>query len=345
MAARPDLNNGFTALRLLAAYSVILTHSYVVLGLKDDWLQARGFPQFSEIGVAVFFALSGFLVCHSLRRNPDPLIFLRNRALRIFPGLAVLTLVTVFVVMPFVAHGWNPEWFQYFDTLTIYRASYYMPWVFSSNPTEVVNGSLWTLALEVTCYLMLLGVSWSGALNWKGTLLVFGAFASMLFGNMLDLKTEFMGFSTFQLVRVGIFFWGGAVLATVTLPKSWALWSTVLLAVVVPYFLVDQTYDWHYRQAAYYILLPFVVNFAAVRATKLAFLNRFDFSYGIYIYAFLVQQILVARYGTAMHPITLSAITIVITTPIAAASWHLVEKPALALKDRFRRSEMITELA
>lgn len=345
MAARPDLNNGFTALRLLAAYSVILTHSYVVLGLKDDWLQAHGFPQFSEIGVATFFALSGFLISHSLQRNPTPMAFLRNRALRIFPGLIVLMVVTVFIVAPLTTSVWREDWLEYFWNLSLYAPHARMAEVFASNPSTVVNGSLWTLALEVVCYLMLLGVSWAGALNWKGTLLVFSAFAAMLFGNMLQLSNYFLGFDTFQLVRVGLFFWGGALLATITLPRNW-LWLVGVLAVVIaPYLVLDRGFDWHYREVGYYLLLPFAVNFAAVHSTKLAFLNRFDFSYGIYIYAFLVQQVLVARYGTAMHPITLSAITIVITTPIAAASWYLVEKPALALKDRFRRSEMVTELA
>lgn len=336
MTERLDSNNGYTALRLAAAFSVILTHSYVLLGLKEDWLAARGFPQFSEIGVAAFFALSGFLVCRSLQRNPAPFIYLRNRALRLLPGLAVLMLVTVFVVAPLLTHEWHADWLSYFCNLSLFKATPYLSGVFAENPVQVVNGSLWTLPLEVVCYLMLLGLSWSGALNWRGTLLVFATFGAMLFGGMLQASNYFMGFDTFQLVRVGLFFWGGAFLATVNLPRSWLLWSCTVIAAALPYFLLDRTYDWHYREVAYYLLLPFIVNFVAIRLSALSFLDRFDFSYGIYIYAFVVQQVIVARYGAGMHPVTLSALSVAATTPIAAASWFLVERPALALKNRRR---------
>ncbi|AJY13321.1 acyltransferase [Burkholderia dolosa] len=327
-----NTRNAFTALRLLAAYAVIVTHSYVVLGLPHDWLQIHGFPQFSELGVSTFFAISGYLVCQSLQRNANPLAYLRNRALRIFPGLLVLLLLTVFVAGPIMTRTWFPGWLDYLANLTLFWPVPTLPHFFASNPVPVVNGSLWTLALEVLCYLMLLGVSWAGALNWRGTLLMLAAFYAAFMGNMLWADGTMFGVSTFQLARLGVFFWGGAFLATVTLPRSWVLWAVCVLLALLPFYVFAASADWKIKAYAFNLLLPFIVIFAAERLPKLAFLNRFDISYGVYIYAFLVQQMLVWWFGTGVAPTTLSLLTVAMVTPIATASWFFVEKPALSLK-------------
>ncbi|WP_236597953.1 MULTISPECIES: acyltransferase [Burkholderia] len=322
-------------MRLLAAYAVILTHSYVVLGLPHDWLERHGFPQFSEFGVNAFFAISGYLVCKSLQRNPHPLVYLRNRALRIFPGLAVLLLLTIFVAGPLMTHTWFPDWLTYLTNLSLFRLVPTLPHFFTTNPVDVINGSLWTLSLEVTCYLLLLGVSWAGALNWRGVLLMLVGFYAALMGDMLWAEGTMLGVKTFQLARLGVFFWGGAFLATVALPRSWILWVASVLLALLPYYLFASIPDWKLRAYALTLLLPFIVIFAAERLPKLAFLNRFDVSYGVYIYGFLVQQMLVWHFGTGMDPIVLSLLSIAIVTPIAMASWFLIEKPALTLKNGF----------
>ncbi|MDN7426254.1 acyltransferase [Burkholderia sp. AU45388] len=331
----PNNQNAFTALRLLSAYAVIITHSYVVLGLPHDWLEAHGFPQFSEFGVSSFFAVSGYLVCKSLQRNSNPFVYLRNRALRIFPGLFVLVLLTIFVVGPIMTHGWSAGWLKYLTNLSLYRLVPTLHQFFVTNPVAVINGSLWTLSLEVTCYLMLLGISWAGALNWKGLLLMLIGCYVALMGDLLWQGNYLIGMNTFQLSRLGVFFWGGAFLATVTLPRSWILWAASVLLVLLPFYLFAASPNWKIRAYAFNLLLPFVVIFAVERLPRLAFLNRFDISYGVYIYAFLVQQILVWHFGIGIGPTKLSLFTAAIVTPLAAASWFLVEKPALALKSGF----------
>ncbi|MGU7812926.1 acyltransferase family protein [Burkholderia sp. AW49-1] len=331
----PNSQNAFTAMRLLAAYAVIVSHSNVVLGLPHDWLESHGLPQFSEFGVSTFFAISGYLVCKSLQRNSNPIIYLRNRALRIFPGLLVLLLLTIFIAGPIMTRTWFPEWLDYLTNLSLYWVVPTLPHFFPTNPIPAVNGSLWTLPLEVTCYLMLLGVSWAGALNWKGLLLILvGCFFALMGGILWDRGTV-LDVNTFQLARLGVFFWGGAFLATIRMPRSWAVWAVAVVIALLPFYLFPPGPDWKIREFEYYLLLPFIVIFAAERLPKLAFLNRFDISYGVYIYAFLVQQMMVWHFGIGIRPITLSIITILIVTPIATASWFIVEKPALALKNGF----------
>ncbi|WP_175975589.1 acyltransferase [Burkholderia sp. BCC1047] len=331
----PNSQNAFTALRLLAAYAVIITHSYVVLGRPHDWLERHGFPQCSEFGVSAFFAISGYLVCKSLQRTPHPLMYLRNRALRIFPGLAALLLLTIFVAGPIMAHTWHPGWLAYLTNLSLFRPVPVLPHFFSTNPVSVINGSLWTLTHEVACYLLLLGVSWAGALNWRGMLLMLIGWYAAFMGNILWTDGVMLGVDTFQLARLGVFFWGGAFLATVALPRSWVLWAASVLLALLPFYVFAASPDWKIKAYAFNLLLPFIVIFAAERLPKLAFLNRFDISYGVYIYAFLIQQMLVWHFGTGMNPTALSLLTVLIVTPIATASWFIIEKPALALKNGF----------
>src|SRR5438132_14206383 len=101
-----DRQNNFDALRLVAAASVVFSHSFLVTeGTQDhEWLILLTGNQsiLGLAGVFVFFAISGFLVTQSFEQTGDALRFLAKRALRIFPGLFVATLVSAFVLGPLV---------------------------------------------------------------------------------------------------------------------------------------------------------------------------------------------------------------------------------------------------
>src|SRR6516164_4625964 len=102
--------NNFDALRLVAAVSVVFSHSFLIAeGAQDhEWLIRLTGNQsiLGLVGVFVFFAISGFLVTQSFEETHDPLRFLAKRALRIFPGLFVATLLSAFVLAPVVTTLW-----------------------------------------------------------------------------------------------------------------------------------------------------------------------------------------------------------------------------------------------
>ena len=56
-----------------------------------------------------------------------------------------------------------------------------------------------------------------------------------------------------------------------------------------------------------------------------------DMSYGVYIYSFPLQQILIAILPN-ITPVQLMCLTMVSVLPIAYVSWRYIEKPALSLK-------------
>jgi len=96
--------NNFDALRLVAAASVVFSHSFLIAdGTQDHepliWLTGNQ-SILGLVGVFVFFAISGFLVTQSFEETGDAWRFLAKRALRIFPGLFVATSLSAFVLAP-----------------------------------------------------------------------------------------------------------------------------------------------------------------------------------------------------------------------------------------------------
>lgn len=152
---------GFDYLRVLLALSVILWRSVVVCyGPEVEsraWLSpSRPFVYFI---IPSFFALSGFLVAGSLLRN-DLSSFVLLRAIRIYPALTVEVLLSAFLIgaifttFPLSAYFTDPEFFRYLLNVTGW-IHYLLPGVFQDHPVDRVNIQLWTVPLELDCYILL----------------------------------------------------------------------------------------------------------------------------------------------------------------------------------------------
>jgi peptidoglycan/LPS O-acetylase OafA/YrhL len=335
--------NGFTSLRLLAALLVLVTHSYVLAAAAPDPVaRLTGLLPASTLGVDMFFAISGFLICASLKRQPTFSKFLQHRMLRILPALAVTCLITVFVVGPLLTasdHYWSDQGtYAYLWNATIYVWRPYLPGVFTQNLTPVVNGSLWTLAMEATCYLILLLFAWCGALNARSlAVLIISTYLMHLF-NVFPKGLIFFGYNggleLYHLNRFLLLFAGGAFISVIGRP--WAIAWPVTVAsgtLVTAGFALGQL-DWRYFPPLYLLAWPWFIVSLAYRLKRLSPLDRFDVSYGIYLYSFLVQQILFDLSYQTLGPKMLTALTLPLTLLLAAASWFWIEKPALSWKER-----------
>src|SRR5215470_11587031 len=163
--------NNFDALRLFAAISVIFSHSFLIAeGTQNrEWLILLTGNQciLGLTGVFIFFAISGFLVTQSFEQTPNRLHFLAKRALRIFPGLLIATLLSAFVLgplvttLPLASYLSRAEPYQYVIGNTLLDQTVHeLPGVsFVDNPVGLeINGSLWTLRLEFAMYLMVLAL-------------------------------------------------------------------------------------------------------------------------------------------------------------------------------------------
>ena len=150
--------NSFDALRLFAAWLVILGHGFILSG-STERLPLWGGIDVSVLGVAIFFTISGYLIWKSWASATSWHDFVAARALRIFPALIFVVLITVAILGPLVTTFGVRAYFEDFSTYKyllnsfIIDPQYNLPGVFLNLPvTDAVNGSLWTLRAELLCY-------------------------------------------------------------------------------------------------------------------------------------------------------------------------------------------------
>ena len=346
-----DHRNNLTALRWFAACLVLYGHAFVFLGLPEP-LFLHWVPM-GPLGVYIFFAISGYLVAQSWQRDSSVPRFLAKRALRIFPGLLVCTLLSVLVLGPWLttldmATYWRNEHTRgYFTNMALYM-TYHLPGVFEQNKLpHAVNGSLWSLPVEFFMYLLLalLGVlaTWfqknkadsetsqepSKFSQWL-TVVATGCLMGLAALWALPSTEAWVVYRTElrQIPLCGVYFMVGASLFQFKLSKYFTP-SNVVLALVLWLCLSPEP---QLFAMASWVVIPFVVlAFGLAQHPWLSRWHARDYSYGIYIYAFPAQQTWVF-FWTQMPLPTYLLCTFLTTLVLAALSWHFVEKPALILK-------------
>jgi peptidoglycan/LPS O-acetylase OafA/YrhL len=332
-------DNNVQALRLAAAVAVIVFHCFA---LTDHWTAEPLYRVFPEtnlglLGVQVFFALSGFLVTQSFVAHPTLRAFASARILRIYPALVAATLFTVIVAGASSTLAWrdyavHPQtWRFLWRTATGYDVTDGLPGVFLGNPfPRAANGSLWTLPVELRLYVAVALAGIAGLLSRSLALAALTALACAAFA-IFPWPLPFAPDNAIVRGLAVTFALGAlAFVARAAIPLSpLAALAAVALFVANP--------GGAFRTWLLPPLLVYVVLVIAYHPRlRVRALNRTgDYSYGLYVYAFPVQQTLV-RNLAGIEPAWLFALTVPITGILAAMSWHWLEQPALALKSRFR---------
>lgn len=326
--------NNLNLLRLIAAALVVFGHACTFIGKTSP--AVFGFPP-GALGVYIFFSVSGFLVAQSWERDPHLVRYITRRSLRIFPALIVCVVATTFVLGPlFSSLGWkdyfrNAETWGYLRNIGLYIV-YGLPGVFTENSFKcAVNGSLWTLPVEFAMYLLLPFSSLiaRNRLNCAFLAVVWGAVAFFWARNTESMLVVY-GTDVRQVFLCGMYFWIGALINRAGLQKFLgfrvAACALLMHFIVAPYPSLSSASNW--------LIIPILaLSFGLKRAipsvSKL--LQNRDYSYGVYIYAFPVQQAIVCLYPQiTLAPYLVSAGVLIFVC--AFLSWHLVEKPFLALK-------------
>jgi len=342
-AALTRHSNNFTALRFIAASLVIITHAYAV----SDSAEAFGTITNISIGwsaVVMFFAISGFLITNSLDRR-DIIHFTWSRILRIFPGLIICTLVTAFLLgfistISFADYIRNYQTLRYiFGNSTLLATEYSLPGVFQSNPLTEANGSLWTLRYEVFCYALFAILLFGGALPYRLRRIIFFVITAAFFAYYFA-KSALLSFHPpVQLentIELGFPFLIGSWYASAPRFRITIIHVSILCCLVyVSLNTVYQPIGLGGAIAGLTLWLAFVPN----RLLK-AISNLPDYSYGIYIYAYPIQQTLYL-YAPTLPPLLAALISLIMVLIPASLSWHLIEKPALSLKGRRGRAKSI----
>lgn len=326
-------SNHFNFIRLFAAFLVFYGHAYVLMGAG-----AVSTVLNHELGIFIFFAISGYLISMSWDKDPSIKRFFIRRSLRIFPALIVVTLVCVFILGPIMTTWGLKEYFTswyivlYLKNIFLY-ISYYLPGVFEHNPIpNAVNGSLWSLPIEFFMYIL---VAVFGIIGDYKKYLALGLFllfatATILLVNATSDTLVFYGIDLKQIPRTGVFFWAGATMFHWNIKRYFSFESFVITLLLLMFL-----YQWAYINSIVSLfLIPFIVlSFGFSHSNVLSVFNKVDYSYGFYIYAFPVQQSLVYWYPQMSMSYFLT-IGFTTTMILAAMSWHYVEKPMMNLKPK-----------
>ncbi|MEQ1594029.1 MAG: acyltransferase [Casimicrobium sp.] len=335
---------GFDALRLIAAFGVLFSHVYATRGLLLEeplWKLIPGVLNVATASVCCFFAISGYLVtqsfCHRSGSVRGTVGFVRSRILRIFPGyltcIVATTFVGAFISSLSTREYWlaADTWRYLYSNLTLQNFNT-LPGVFAGNPAgSGVNGSLWTIPLEVGMYAMTL--IYGLVLAWQGRWRALVAAASVLVW-CVAWPTRFVfypheGHAPCYAVLCYVI---GAVCAVWALKqRAVALLGISALALLVASLHAGVAVD---------LSRVFAVAAVALMALWLGRLGvpvlrqstRWgDLSYGVFLYSSLVMQTLIwANPNISLYALMLASSMLSVVA--AFLSWHLVERRALQFK-------------
>jgi peptidoglycan/LPS O-acetylase OafA/YrhL len=337
--------NNFTAIRFLLAWMVIFAHSFALQPVPGMDMPLgfllQGSTTTGQMAVDGFFAISGFLVAGSLV-NRGLIDYVLSRALRLLPALIVCVFLTVFLLGPFVTNLPVTEYFSKSETYKYLKnalafpfAVYTLPGVFEGNAAAGVNGSLWSIPYEVRCYMLLGAVGLLGFLgNRKHGNVLFTVTAFVLLLSYVDPEL----FNILQHVSSALLCFVIGVLFFCNRNKLVLDGRLALLTLLALYLSFGE--PWF--RYVYPLAWTYFLFWLAYRTPFLNIDERIgDCSYGIYIYAFPIQQ-LTAFLTPSGTPYTNMIISTAVVIPMALLSWKYIEKPALALKGRRLTSASVT---
>lgn len=321
--------NSFGLLRLLASLLVVYTHSFPMAMGSKFHEPLIGLPfSLGTVGVFIFFSISGILVTKSFVRSHNITYFLVYRASRIFPALIVCLLLCAFVIGPLVTRLTLPEYFSSSslwsfllrDLLLLGNVQTALPGVFHNNPLpSAVNDPVWTLVWELRAYMllafgcMLLSVKRSPVMG--SVLFVLAALNSLF---LMEVSKPSLLFVLFFL---------SSALYLLKLRTEPALMLAGILILLI--FMTHGTPMFDVFFCGGVAITTFLVGFSEFG--KADFLDKYDLSYGLYIYSFPVGQMLVFIFAIS-NPWLLLVLNIIVAAILAMLSWLYIEKPILDRK-------------
>lgn len=342
--------NNFDLIRLFAASQVMVIHGLHHLDILDTVSAplarvANFFP-----GVPIFFFISGFLVSASYQRSNGMRDFFRKRALRIFPGLWVCLAVSLALVAAtgyFARQAPGPIELVGWLLAQISIVQFYNPDFLRGYGVGTLNGSLWTISVELQFYILVpLAAFFIGLRRWLlGAALVFFLCANAAY-SLFALPA--LGSSPL-VALIGVTFvpWFGMFLLGYLAQLNWErlrplvegrflMWLAIYAVLIAAGIMLENSTGM--RLSGNRLQFPWFVTLCllalAAAHTRPAVSDRLldgnDVSYGIYIYHMPVINFVLAT-GLATGLTALSA-AMAGTVLLAVLSWFAVERPALRLK-------------
>jgi peptidoglycan/LPS O-acetylase OafA/YrhL len=338
--------NNFDLVRLLAALAVMFGHSFWVqpaYGRAEPVLRHTGLEYCGSLAVYTFFLISGMLVTASYVRQRSPLKFVALRIARIYPAYFMCVLLIPLALYPLLRVFGIATDFQASIAWEFFRTNarmfgpvtWHLPGLFENVAIKsAVDASLWTLPLEVKCYVIVLALGLVGLLRKPWMAMAGIAIAAFLFWWFLTRDPYSPIFSKMGDKPTGYSFYPTAFfligMALYTARKIVPCGGTIALASAAAYITLR-----HSLIAQPLLYLALITGALWLIATPLLAKVKIkaDYSYGIYLWAFPIQQSIASINPRGDNFVGL-AMSIPLTFAMAAMSWHLIERPII---DRLRK--------
>ncbi|MHB1561125.1 MAG: acyltransferase family protein [Isosphaeraceae bacterium] len=347
--------NNFDFLRLNLALLVIVSHSWLLIGRNPSdpmMLATHGQMDSGAVAVNAFFIISGFLIAQSWTRSSGWRDFLARRVLRIYPGFLMAAALSALIFAPMI----EPDPGAYWRSFDPSRFLLGLLELRMRTPETVgVNGSLWTVRYEFLCYLGIMGLGLARALPRRGWILgvLAATMAALAAQEIFGLRVDdhragwVLGYFV-RLSRLSSNFLAGTVFflyrdrVVLSARGTWLAASAFAAMAAQPWVNV--------LPAAFPVVGGYLVLAIAYLPARWMhdWARRCDLSYGIYLYGYPIQQVVILLLGgpteagrSSLSPWVVFAASVPPTVLAAAASWWLVEAPTMrvrrALAERFQR--------
>jgi peptidoglycan/LPS O-acetylase OafA/YrhL len=321
------IQNNFDFLRLAASTMVLTSHQFILNGMEEPLIFGHTLGYFA---VFIFFIISGYWVTKSYKEESIFFRFIVKRLLRLIPGLTFCVLICFFIIGPI---GFSGDIKNYFETKEYWKflrniffiSKSELQGIFEKNPyPNTLNGSLWTLSIEFKWYLILAILGYFRIINKKIVFLII-LFSIIYWIYINYFNYEHKNFKVF--FYLGNFFLTGVLLFLIEL-------NLFILIISLLFSIFLLLFKFYYLGLL--VGLPPLIIYVGLQSFKyLSKISRIgDLSYGVYLFAFPIQQTIFYFFGLILNFYISFLLVIVLTYSVAYFSWHFIELPFLRLKKK-----------
>lgn len=327
-------------MRFFAALMVILSHAFIIsTGTQaDEWFIELTNSQLSmgNFAVAIFFLCGGYLISMSMEKSKTALKYFEARIIRIIPPLFFVTLLVIILgglvtTLPASQYYTSADTWKYLLN-SVFLLVHNLPGVFENNPyLPTVNGALWTLPVEFLCYILCFIAYKLGFLNKKKfpisvPIVIVGTIVMLWLSTKISLVGEVI--RPVLLFYIGMGYWIYREHITLNLK----FFSISLIGFITLFMLNMGNLAMLFCFPYIMMTLWFGFKQCSPKIGKLG-----NYSYGIYLWGFPIQQTLVYLSGDIMNPYVNALITIPIAFILGFITYEITEKQFLLLYKKIRK--------
>jgi len=336
--------NNFDLIRIFAALQVVYHHCVSHFDIREESILLSWTSLFP--GVPIFFVVSGFLISASFERNNNLKLYFYNRFIRIYPALWACFILSVFSVVIFYNLDSDVGNILSWSIAQLTIGQFYNPDFLRGYGVGVLNGSLWTIPVELQFYLLLPFIYLVlNYFKWNKVIIFSLGLAFILINQLYFYMSYFQGEQTivYKLFGVTIFpylymFAIGIIiqrnmnsLKKYLVNKAHFLLVIYLISLYVSN-LLSLSYEGNFINPMSAILLGMLVISVAYSYTdKLSGITKgYDISYGVYIYHMVFVNVFVEHSNFSAYYNLFFTFSLTLLT--ATLSWIYIEKPCLKTK-------------